>query len=215
MEDIKKWHNEATARHIIDILNGKGYHAVYAADRAQARKLVLETIPKGSSITLGGSITVEELDLLETFRSADYRLYDRYAPELTSEEEHELRRQAMVADYMVTGTNAITRSGELVNIDCTGNKTAGMIFGPRHVVVVTGVNKLVDDLDEAMKRLYRIAPLNARRIGHHTPCTVTGECRRGECNSGECMCNYISIVNNGRKTADKYTIIVIPEEIGY
>lgn len=130
MADSKEVENKALAHNIIKVLLNKGYNAVYAEDKTAARKIVLESIPKGSSIALGGSITIDELKLLETFRSSDYRLYDRYAPGLTSEQDHEIRRQSMVADYLVTGTNAVTQKGELVNVDCSGNKTAGMIFGP-------------------------------------------------------------------------------------
>lgn len=215
MMDVKKWSNETLARSMIDTLNQKGYDTVYAADLNRAREIVLESVPKGASITLGGSVTVDRLNLLETFRSGDYRLYDRYAPELTSEEDHELRRQAMVADYLITGTNAITLKGELVNIDCSGNKTAGMIFGPKHVIIVTGVNKIVDTLDEALKRLKKIAPLNAKRIGHKTPCAITGVCCEAECDPKQCMCNYIGIINSGWKYDGKYRIVMIPEEIGY
>jgi len=215
MKDTKKWRNEILARDIIKVLLEKGYGAVYAADKATARQIILDSIPKGSSITLGGSVTLDEMDLLETFRSSDYKLYDRYAKGITSEEDHELRRIAVTADYLVTGTNAITRKGELVNIDCSGNKTAGMVFGSKHVVIVTGVNKIVDNLDDAMKRLYDIAPLNAKRVGHTPPCTLTGRCCDEECNDEQRMCNYISIINNGRKYKGKYIIVVIPEEIGY
>jgi L-lactate utilization protein LutB len=216
MEDTKKMDYEASARNIIEVLLEEGYHAVYAADKTAARKIVLDTIQKGSSISLGGSITIEELDLLETFRSTDYRLYDRYDPKLTSEQDHELRRQSMIADYLVTSTNAITKKGELVNIDCSGNKTAGMIFGPKHVVIVAGVNKIVENLDEAMKRLYYIAPRNSKRSHHYeNPCVATGKCCEEQCNTRKRMCNYISIINNGRKYEGRYTIVVIPEEIGY
>lgn len=215
MADVKQWSREILARNMIGILNQKGYDTVYAADLAQARQIVLETVPKGARIALGGSVTVDQLNLLETFRGEEYRLFDRYAPGLTSEKDHELRRQSMVADYLITGTNAITKNGELVNIDCSGNKTAGMIFGPKHVIIVTGVNKVVDTLDEAMKRLYRIAPLNSKRIGHNTPCTVTGVCCDEACDTEQRMCNYISIINNGRKYPGKYRIVMISEEIGY
>ena len=215
MEDSKEAKNRALAHSIIEVLLNKGYNAVYAEDKTAARKIVLDSIPKGSSISLGGSITIDELNLLETFRSADYRLYDRYAPGLTSEQDHEIRRQSMIADYLVTGTNAVTQKGELVNVDCSGNKTAGMVFGPKHVVIVTGINKIVANLDEAMTRLYEIAPLNAKRVGHKTPCTVTGKCCEEECNTHARMCNYISIINNGRKYEGKYLIVIIPEEIGY
>jgi len=152
------------------------------------------------------------MGLLEVFRGGDYRLFDRYQDK-PHEEIVEIMRQSLLADFLVTGTNAVTRRGELVNIDCSGNRVAGMIFGPKRVIVVAGANKLVDDLDEAVKRLRRIAPLNARRIKHHTPCVETGKCM--DCQVQQRLCNYLTVINHGMKFPGRITVVMVGEETGF
>lgn len=212
MNQIKKWQYQCIAKEMVDVLNAKHYDAFYAEDLQEARKMVLGMIPKDSSIALGGSVTLGEMDLLNTFRSSDYRLFDRYQ-DLPWEEIVEIYRQSLLADFLVTGTNAITRNGELVNMDCSGNRVAGMIFGPKRVIVVAGVNKVVNDLDEAMKRIKRIAPLNAKRISHKTPCTQTGKCM--DCQIQARICNYLTVINHGMKFDGRITVIMVAEETGF
>lgn len=212
MNPYKKRQYQLIAKEIMAILKDKGYDAHYAEDLEEARRMVLEMVPKGASIALGGSETLSEMGLIEVFRSPDYRLFDRYQ-KLPFPEIVEIMRQSMLADFLVTGTNAVTRNGELVNVDSTGNRAAGMIFGPRRVIVVAGANKVVDDLDEAMKRIRRIAPMNAARVKHKTPCVETGRCM--DCQIPARICNYVSVVNHGRKFEGRISVIVIAEEAGF
>lgn len=212
MNKIKKWQCQCMAKNMIEVLNKKHYTALYAENLDDARKIVLDMIPKGSSIALGGSVTINEMNIIDTFRSPDYKLFDRYQ-KLPFPEIVEIMRQSMIADYLVTGTNAVTKNGELVNMDSSGNRAAGMIFGPKKVIVVVGTNKIVDNIDEAMKRIRMIAPLNCKRIGHKTPCAETGICT--ECDVHDRMCNYTSIVNNGWKFEGRFTIIMVADEIGF
>lgn len=116
------------------------------------------------------------------------------------------------SDY-VNGHILVTKNGELVNMDSSGNRVAAMIFGPRKVIIVVGVNKVVDDLDEAFKRLKKIAPMNAIRVKHHAPCVETGKCMN--CESKSSVCNYIGIVNNGLKDQGRITVIMVAEELGF
>lgn len=212
MADLKKWQYQCLAREAVEILRQKSYDAHYAEDLPEARRMVLDMIPAGASIALGGSVTIGGMGLLEVFRGGDYRLFDRYQDK-PHEEIVEIMRQSLLADFLVTGTNAVTRRGELVNIDCSGNRVAGMIFGPKRVIVVAGANKLVDDLDEAVKRLRRIAPLNARRIKHHTPCVETGKCM--DCQVQQRLCNYLTVINHGMKFPGRITVVMVGEETGF
>ena len=196
---------------MVEILNKKHYNAHYAENLQEARKIVLDMIPEGSSIALGGSVTISDMDLIETFRRGNYRLFDRYQP-LPFPEIVEIMRQSMLADVLVTGTNAITRAGELVNLDSSGNRVAGMIFGPKKVIIIAGANKVVDSLEDAMKRLKRIAPLNAKRIKHQTPCTETGRCMN--CQIQERICNYMTVISHGMKFEGRLTVIMVAEEAG-
>lgn len=212
MNQYRKWRCQVTARKMVDVLNIKGYHALYAEDLEEAKRQVLALIPEGSSVALGGSETLNAMGMLEHFRLGNYRFFDRYQ-KLPDAEIKEIYRQAMLADFLVTGTNAITRRGELVNVDCSGNRAAGILYGPKKVIIVAGANKVVEDLDGAMKRLKEIAPMNALRNRHPTPCTETGQCQ--DCDSPRRMCNVISIVDNCRKFPGRITVILVAEEAGF
>ena len=107
----------------------------------------------------------------------------------------------------------ITRQGQIVNMDSSGNRVAGIIFGPRQVIIVAGTNKVVDTLDDALKRIKTIAPLNAKRLGHQTPCAETGKCM--DCQIPARICNSIGIVNHGMKFDGRITVIMIAEELGF
>lgn len=211
MNKFKKWQFQCIARDMVCILKEKHYDAHYAEDLDEAKKIVLEMIPPGSSIAVGGSETLAMMGLVAVFRNGAYNFFDRYQS-LPFTEIVEIYRQSMFADFLVTGTNAVTRHGELVNADSSGNRVAGMIFGPRRVIVVAGANKVVDDLDEALKRLKKIAPMNCIRNGHKTPCTETGRCM--ECQIKDRMCNSIGIINHGMKFEGRITVIMVAEEAG-
>src|SRR3712207_3643452 len=172
MNDSKKWYYKTRAEKVIKKLLEKKFEAVYVETLQEAKDEVLKCIEKGSSVAMGGSVTLNEMDMINTIRNGDYKFFDRFDPKLTFKEEVEVYRQGMLADYFLTSTNAITEDGQLVNIDCTGNRAASMIFGPRKVIVVAGFNKIVKDLDAAMERLKEIAPMNCKRLkGHNVvPC---------------------------------------------
>jgi hypothetical protein len=118
-----------------------------------------------------------------------------------------------MADYFLSGANALTIKGEMVNIDCSGSRVAAMAYGPRHIIVVAGVNKIVDTLDDAIARVHSIAPMNCVRNGHKTPCIEAGIC--ADCNIPERMCNQLLITYNAKKFEGKYTIIIINEDAGF
>jgi hypothetical protein len=103
--------------------------------------------------------------------------------------------------------------GEMVNIDCSGSRVAAMAYGPRHIIVAAGVNKLTDTLEEAVTRVHAIAPMNCQRNGHKTPCVETGAC--ADCNTPDRMCNQLLITYNVKKFAGKYILILINEELGF
>ena len=194
MNENKKWQCICLAKETVDILKDNHYDAHYAENLEEAKDMVLKMITEGASVALGGSVTIEEMGLLKIFREGNYKLFDRYQ-KLPHDEIIEIQRQSLLADFLITGTNAITRNGELVNMDCSGNRVSGMIFGPKRVIVVASVNKMVDDVDEAIKRIKSIAPLNAKRIKHETPCTNTGKCM--DCKVKKRICNYLTIIKDG------------------
>ena len=212
MDKVKKWKLECDAKKLVEILNERKYNAVYVDNINEAKEKVLELVEEGSSIALGGSVTLNEMDLVNTIRNGNYNFYDRYQ-DLPFSEIVEIMRQSMVADYLITSTNAVTEAGELVNMDCSGNRAAGMIFGPKKVIVVIGANKMVKDMDEALDRIKRVAIMNAKRINHKTPCAESGNCE--DCFVKGRVCNYLSVVNNGAKFPGRFTVIVVADEVGY
>jgi hypothetical protein len=194
------------------VLRGRGFVAKAFPDRASAVEQLFALIPEGSKVGLGGSTTLEELGVIERLRSGPFRLIDRYR---TPDWEATMAayREALLADVFVTGVNAITRQGQLVCIDSSGNRVAAMIFGPERLIVVAGINKIVEGLDAAFARLRVIAPLNCRRLGHKTPCAESGIC--SDCLIPERMCNYTGIIHHGLKEKDRIHVILIAESLGF
>ena len=215
MNEVQKWFDRKKAERTAEVLLKAGYQVYLVDDLTAAKTRVLELIPEGASITLGGSAVVDALELLPIFRTDKFRLFDRYQKLPFIPDRVEIMRQGMLADYLVTGCNAITAAGELVNRDCTGNRVAGMIFGPRNVIIVAGVNKVVNNLDEAFRRLREVAaPMNAKRLGtHKTPCLETGVC--SDCDSKDRLCNYTTVIHNGRKFPGRISIILIADQVGH
>jgi len=212
MNPIKQWRNETLAKKMVDFLPSCGYNAYYAQDAAEAKAKILELIPKGSSVAMGGSVTLGDMAIVDVFRGEDYKFFERFNVS-GYDEQYQVYRQSFLADYLVTSTNALTKKGELVNVDSSGNRVAGMILGPENVIIVCSVNKIVDDIDEALKRIKKIAPMNCRRLNHQTPCAESGECE--DCQIQARMCNYTGIIHNGRKHPGRYSIIVVAEELGF
>jgi hypothetical protein len=208
--DYRKWLGEKRGQRAAAAFRGKGWRVWYAEDRAAARALLFgECLPKGVTVGLGGSETLAALEVLPVLRTGDYRLFDRY----DCADHFEMCRDSLMAEYFLTGVNALTVNGEMVNIDCSGSRVAAMAYGPRHIIVVAGVNKIVDTLDEAVARVHAVAPMNCKRNNHKTPCVETGVC--GDCNMPGRMCNHLLITYNAQKFAGRFNLIIINEDLGF
>ena len=196
---------------MIEKLQKNGFNAFYAEDLSDAKSQVLKLLPEGVTIGLGGSMTIEDMDILTDLRSSKYKLIDRYQPQ-DGAKHIALFKEALRADYFFTGANAITKDGEIICTDCSGNRVAAMMFGPEKVIIVVGVNKLVDSIEQALKRIKYIAPMNAKRNHHPTPCAVSGVCEN--CHVPERMCNYTGIIHTGLRFEGRITVIVIADSVG-
>ncbi|MEG0014642.1 MAG: lactate utilization protein [Cellulosilyticaceae bacterium] len=214
MHEIKKFFYDKKAKKVVEVLKKRKYDAMYVETMEDAKQIILDTIPEGASVAMGGSTTLAEIDMINTIRNGNYKFFDRFAAP-SFEEEVELYRQGLLADYFLTGTNAVTEDGRLLNMDSSGNRAASMLFGPKHVIVVVGVNKIVKNIDEGLKRLEQIAPMNCKRLKNHNdaPCVETGECT--DCLVESRMCNFISIVQQGGKFPGRYKIIIVGQEVGF
>jgi hypothetical protein len=208
--DYRKWLGEKRGKCAAQAFRDKGWNVWYAEDRAEARNLLFGTcLPKGITVGLGGSETLAALEVLPALRTGDYELFDRYS----CADHFEVCRDSLMAEYFLTGANALTISGEMVNIDCSGSRVAAMAYGPRHIIVAAGVNKIVDTLDDAIARVHSIAPMNCKRNSHKTPCAETGLC--ADCNIPDRMCNHLLITCNAKKFAGRFNLIIINEELGF
>ena len=198
-------------------LEKNNFEVHIAAGREAASELVLKTLLPAiapSSISWGGSKTFVESGLYERLKAADgLTVLDTYDTALNDEEKLERRRQSLLVDLFVTGTNAITANGHLVNLDMIGNRIAGLTFGPRHVIVLAGRNKLVADLEAAWERIKAYAaPVNCMRLDKQTPCAKTGFCQ--DCKSPQRICNTWTITEKSYPQG-RVRIVLINEDLGF
>lgn len=201
-----------TAAHIIRQLEKRGMNGIYCPTSREAAETVAQLIPAGSSVTWGGSETLEESGIMDRVRSMDVELLDRKTAK-TPEESRALYGKIFCADYFLTGTNAITVDGELVNIDGNGNRVACLIFGPRHVLVAVGMNKVCANTEDAIRRIHTTAcPPNAIRVKAATPCAKTGVC--ADCLSPDCICCQTVITRKSRQPG-RITVLLIGEDLGF
>lgn len=190
---------------------------VFLADSGdEAGKILLEEIlPRtgARSVSWGGSLTFSGSGLYERMKAVpNLEVLDTYDKSISPEEMLERRRRALLVDLFITGTNAVTESGELVNLDMTGNRIAAMVFGPRNVVILAGRNKIVPDLNDAMYRVKMYAaPVNAMRLDKKVPCVKTGECE--DCKSPDRICNAWSIIEKSFPKG-RVKVILINEDLG-
>ncbi len=214
MDDNQTTWNEKAARNIIEHLEKRRMEGSYASSAAQARDQILAMIPEQAVVYRGGSTTTTAMGLWEKLAERPgVKIIDPYQPSLTPEEAIELRRQGLLADVMIASSNAITLDGRLVNLDGSGNRVAGMSFGPKKVILVVGMNKVTSDLESAMERVkHYAAPVNAVRVGYKTPCAETGLCI--DCRSPQRICNMWSIIE-GHMFKGRIHVKLVGENLGY
>ncbi len=212
MEEIKSLFIKDKLERTIKSLKENGFEVEVVDTPAEAEKAAINLIPEGSSISMGGSVTLNMTELLKKFRTDKYKFFERFN-QPTWEAIVKVMRESLLSDFLVTGTNAVTEDGFLMQIDSGGNRVAGMAYGPKNVIVITGVNKIVKDIHEGYERLYYAGPLNSKRLNHKTPCNFTGKCE--DCTTGMRMCNLVSAVKSGNRPFGKTYIIFINDNLGY
>ena len=212
MSTCKQMYYEKRAEILVKNLKSRHFDAYYCADKESALEKALSLIPEGVSVGWGGAATAMEIGLMDKVREGNYRAIDRDQCK-TAEEREESGRKSLLADVFLTGANGISLDGQMVNIDGTGNRVAAIIYGPRSVIVIAGMNKVMDTLDAAMQRARTVAaPINQQRFGLPNPCTVTGVC--ADCKSETCICNQIVITRHCRP-AGRIKFILVGEDLGF
>lgn len=212
MSKPKELYYAKRAEQLIKHLHSRHFDAYYCVDREAALKKALELIPEGSSVGWGGAMSARQIGLLDAMINGPYRAIDRDAFR-TPEEKEQAARDCLSADVFLTGANGISLDGQMVNIDGTGNRVAAIIYGPKSVIVVAGMNKVENTLDAALQRARTIAaPMNQQRfLQPSNPCTTTGTC--ADCKSETCICNQIVITRNCRP-AGRIKFILVGEDLG-
>ncbi|TVR00116.1 MAG: lactate utilization protein [Desulfovibrionales bacterium] len=197
-------------------LEGNNFETYLVDTLPQAKEVALNVILpalKPRQVAWGGSGTIAASGILETLRQqGELDLLDTSVSSLSKDQKHELRRQSLLSDLYFTGTNALTESGQLVNLDMHGNRVGALVFGPRHVVVLVGRNKLCVDVEEAMLRVKGfVAPANAARLKMKTPCVKTGFCE--DCASPERICNVWTITEKSLPKG-RIKVVLVNEDLG-
>ena len=197
---------------IVKALESRFFQAWYFSDTNEAVEKVFSLIPKTDTVSWGGSLTTTGLALTAMASEKGYKVIDRDKA-ASPEERTELMRQALLCDTFLTGTNAISEDGQLVNIDGGGNRVAAMTFGPKQVIVVAGMNKVVKTVMDAFTRAKTIAaPANMQRFPNgKTPCNETGIC--GDCLSADSICSFILRIRLC-KPAGRIKVILIGKDLG-
>lgn len=197
----------------LDALNRKGFNAVFAADANAAKDIVMSLIGEDESVGVGGSVTLDQIGLLDALADSGRTVYSTILAARRGGDKQEMRRFGMDADVYLSSTNALTLEGDLVNIDGSGNRVAGMIYGPKKVIIVAGRNKLTKNPHTAVARIKKQAcPPNARRLGLSTPCAEQGVCT--DCDSPQRMCNVVVRIQwppHGKE----YHVVLVDGDFGY
>ena len=195
----------------------------FVADAAEAKAKVLSLIPEGATVANGGSMTLVDTGILDAVKSGSYRYLDRNMQGLSEKEKSMRLGEIMTCDYFLSSSNAITENGELYNVDGTSNRVNALLYGPKNVIIVAGVNKILPDLASPVRRVKEIAaPKNCRRLNCNTYCFHKGHCvsldRGGDMADGcdsdsRICCNYTVMAS--QRLHDRVKIVLVNEELGY
>lgn len=213
MNPVESWHNETLGTKACEALKKNFFDARYVATAAEALELLASFAKPGMKVGLGGSMTVKGMGAHDKLKELGAELLDHNAPGLTPEQKLDILRGQLLSDLFVCSSNALTLEGELLNVDRNGNRLAALAFGPKKVVVIVGVNKIVRDLDEALARVELYAsPMNNKRLNMPNPCVKSGECL--DCQGPDRICRIYQILRRKPGMTD-FTVIVVGEPLGY
>lgn len=211
MATPKELYYEKRGNLLVKNLRGRHFEAYYCTNKEEALAKALELIPNGASVGWGGTMSCQQIGLLDAVKAGQYHVLDRENCK-TPEEKEQLSFDCLRADVFLMGANALSIDGQMITIDGSGNRAAALIYGPKNVIVVAGMNKVTDDLEQAYYRARTVAaPMNQQRFQLPNPCTTTGSCADCKCETS--ICNQIVITRNCRP-AGRIKFIVVGEELG-
>ncbi len=213
MDNSTLWYMEKRVDRTIKNLNRRNMEGFFVKDKSELMTILKKLIDEKSTVGVGDSMTLFETDVIDFLRKGDYVFLDKYREGITSEEKKDIYIQNFSANTFMCSTNALTEDGELYNIDGNGSRVAPMLYGPKQVILVTGINKIVKDIEEAEKRARNYAaPIDAKRLNKDTPCTTLGYCV--DCKSPNRICNDFTIIR-GQFIKNRIKVIIVGEQLGY
>ena len=216
MIEAKKWFKKLQIERTVKSLKKHGFEVFFFNTKEDASNKIIDLISPNAVVGIGGSVTLRELGIPDKLRARGNITEDHWwarQKESSSEEILEVRRSQLTSDVFIASANAITETGEIINIDGGGQRVAAMIFGPKKVIVVAGSNKISRNLEEGLWRARNVAsPINARRLHRKTPCASTGICN--DCNSPDRICGATTIIHKQMRDTP-LTIILVEEDLGY
>ena len=197
---------------IIDNFKARNIEVSFFDNLQDAKAEIIALIPEEASIGIGHSATLEAMGIVESLSDRGNEVYDKTKAK-TKEEIRELKRKALLTDWYISSSNAVSIEGHIVNIDHSGNRVAALTYGPNNVIIIVGINKLTDNLESAINRAKNTAsPQNAKRAGFNPPCVQSGHCI--DCKSDQRVCNYLSIIQ-GQHEKDRMKLFIVNEELGF
>jgi len=213
MDTNTAWRIETQGEAAVKALKKNGFDAMYVKNGDEALEIVAKYLKKGATVGFGGSTTVRGIGVQQKATEIGCELLDHNAPGLTPEVKTQILRRQLTSDVFISGSNAVTLEGELVNVDGTGNRVAALSFGPLKTIVVVGINKVVRDLDEAFARIETYAaPMNNKRLDKPNPCVKSGVCM--DCEGDTRICRVYSILRK-RPSGTDFTVIIVGETLGF
>jgi hypothetical protein len=213
MDEHARWASRQRLEAAAKALGKHGFRAVVVETREEAAEAVLAEVPAGASVGVGGSVTIRQLGVMERLEARGNAVTHHWRPGVGHEDDQAWRRAEVAAEVFLCSSNAVTLSGELVNVDGIGNRVAAQIFGPGKVVFVAGVNKLCRDVADGTWRTRNVAsPANAHRLGLKLPCGLTGLCT--DCDAPDRVCRALVVLERAPSRTPT-TVILVNQDLGY
>ncbi len=213
MDKNISWFIQKQIEKTLDGLSKNNMKGIFVKDEGELLTVIKELIAENSVVGVGDSATLLETGVLDLLRNGNYNFLDKYKEGLTSEGKREIYIQNFSADTFLSSTNALTEDGTLYNIDGNGSRVAPMIYGPKQVIIVAGINKLVQNKDDAERRVRNyVAPIDAKRLNKDTPCTKIGRCV--DCKSPNRICNVFVTITR-QLVKDRIKVIIVGQTLGY
>jgi len=212
MVQWEQWFQEKQVERTLTALKKNNFEALCVPDSKAALEEVMKQIPDGSTVGVGGSVSLAQIGILEALGKRNVHLIWPAQQAKNMEERQELIRKSFSSDIFLSSTNAVTENGKLFNVDASGNRVGAMFIGPKKTIIVAGVNKIVKDVEAAERRVREwAAPQNAKRLNRKTPCLETGVC--ADCSSPDRICNiYVTLAK--RPSRSDIVIILVGEKLG-